>query len=420
MYQTSSSNAPRRDLSTSNRMVDVNAVQTARLYQVWKGSNKFICGGRLIFGPDFRSISFTLFLILVPVLSFCVFVSQSLVNKLPHRIGYILQAVTILFTTYIIILLFVTSGRDPGIIPRNSRPPEPDEEVDTSSLSTDWAGSQSGISLPPTKSVTVNGIVVRVKYCQTCMLYRPPRCSHCSICNNCVERFDHHCPWVGQCIGRRNYRHFFMFVSSTTLLCIYIFSCCCVSIRLIMKAENSSFWEAFAESPCSGILIIYTFTVSWFVGGLTAFHIYLILTNQTTYENFRYRYERKMNPYNLGFAHNFKEIFCSKIPDSKNNFRAMVKVELPSSFNTSAYPSRATSPEMPNVSHNIDIEKRQGIEKGEFEDLRRQIRSMGDLERCEPHPLRNNKREHHKSTWEIGPDSHVTNVKFRDEDGIKH
>lgn len=100
------------------------------------------------------------------------------------------------------LLLFLTSSRDPGIIPRNPHPPEPEEETG-SCISTDWIGNQNGASnIPPTKDVIVNGIVVKVKYCQTCMLYRPPRCSHCSICNNCVDRFDHHCPWVGQCIGK--------------------------------------------------------------------------------------------------------------------------------------------------------------------------------------------------------------------------
>ena len=98
----------------------------------------------------------------------------------------------------ILALLLLTSGRDPGIIPRNAHPPEP-EACDGSSEA--GGGQTPQLRLPRMKDVVVNGIVVKIKYCDTCMLYRPPRCSHCSICNNCVERFDHHCPWVGQCIG---------------------------------------------------------------------------------------------------------------------------------------------------------------------------------------------------------------------------
>lgn len=48
---------------------------------------------------------------------------------------------------------------------------------------------------------------------------------------------------------------------------------------------------------------------------------------QTTYENFRYRYDRRANPYNKGVVENFEEIFCTSIPSSKNNFRAKVQRE---------------------------------------------------------------------------------------------
>ncbi|PSS12078.1 Protein like [Actinidia chinensis var. chinensis] len=89
------------------------------------------------------------------------------------------------------------------------------------------------------------------------------------------------------------------------------------------------------KSPVSGILILYTFIASWFVGGLIAFHLYLIFTNQTTYENFRCRYDGKRNPYNVGCARNFREVFFSKIPTSKNNFRAKVKGDSSSIFGAS-------------------------------------------------------------------------------------
>ncbi|CAL0332774.1 unnamed protein product [Lupinus luteus] len=142
--------------------------------------------------------------------------------------------------------LLLTSGRDPGIIPRNSKPPEFEEAFDVTP-SMEWInGTAPDLKIPRIKDVFVNGHIVKVKFCDTCLLYRPPRTSHCSICNNCVQKFDHHCPWVGQCIGL------------------------------------------------------------------------------TTYENFRYQYDKKRNPYNMGTVQNFGETFCSSIPVSKNNFRSFV------------------------------------------------------------------------------------------------
>ncbi|XP_051124152.1 protein S-acyltransferase 8-like [Andrographis paniculata] len=299
-----------------------------RVHEVWKGNNIFFLGGRLIFGPDARSLLLTLLLITVPVAIFCVFVARHLRHEFPsYNAGYAIMIVAVIFTVHVLVLLLLTSARDPGIVPRNSHPPE--EEFRYESAASMEAGGRQTPSLQfaRTKEVIVNGLPVRVKYCDTCMLYRPPRCSHCSVCNNCVERFDHHCPWVGQCIGLRNYRYFFCFVFSATLLCIYVFAISAFYIKFLMDDHDGTVWRAMKESPASVILMAYCFIALWFVGGLTGFHLYLISTNQTTYENFRYRADNRLNVYDRGCFNNFLEVFCTKVKDSRNNFRALVQEE---------------------------------------------------------------------------------------------
>lgn len=49
-----------------------------------------------------------------------------------------------------------------------------------------------------------------------------------------------------------------------------------------------------------------------------------IILEQTTYENFRYRYDRKENPYSRGMMNNIKETLFSKTIPSMVNFREWV------------------------------------------------------------------------------------------------
>ncbi|VWU51896.1 palmitoyltransferase, putative, partial [Hepatocystis sp. ex Piliocolobus tephrosceles] len=179
---------------------------------------------------------------------------------------------------------------------------------------------------PKQKEILINGNFYKLKYCYTCNIYRGIRTVHCSICDNCVENFDHHCPWVGNCIGARNYRYFVYFVFNLYVLIsitlgasIYKLTICISSLSNQGYNKEKIFIHIWTMAADSVFLIIYTVLTLWFVIGLLCYHIYTIITNQTTYEQIKSFYQND-NPFNIGVINNVKEFLFSKTRKSYINF----------------------------------------------------------------------------------------------------
>lgn len=88
-----------------------------------------------------------------------------------------------------------------------------------------------------------------VRYCNRCVLVKPDRAHHCSICSRCVLKMDHHCPWVNNCVCFFNYKFFMLFLGYALVYCIFIMATCLPYFIKFWKVYSSSFSCVYSPWP---------------------------------------------------------------------------------------------------------------------------------------------------------------------------
>jgi hypothetical protein len=145
------------------------------------------------------------------------------------------------------IFLFLSAGINPGFVDETETPESRREKAklfvngqydefrdvkDVESQRDTVDGSDKYESVEMQTSVEIEGkkeaVVKAIEYiakielpkkrfCEYCSLEQPYRAKHCRECERCVRKYDHHCFWIGGCVGELNHRKFYLFLLFQTI-----------------------------------------------------------------------------------------------------------------------------------------------------------------------------------------------------------
>lgn len=326
-----------RDLNSGKMLPTVQRRRiTITEWQSYKTTTHIFHG---VFIPSQVAITaVTALLVLGCSLAFCILTAL--------KIHFVVVIATVVFMCYVLYMLSLTAFTEPGFLPRNKRNPVMlvidkaknyanenrlkvnvafkekihwrDRKSEAKIINCSFTSSRWGVVFNSSEQFQVSEVTpsspaekqgVReeytlvsiqvgekkfpltplqdrgLRYCWTCKIARPERSKHCSSCNACCQKFDHHCPWTGTCIGLRNYTYFVRFVSSLFALIAWV---------LVWTLSNmSGMLGTGAESP--GLLFFGAFLAACVicVGGLGCYHFHLIWQDRTTAESRRGVYRRE-------------------------------------------------------------------------------------------------------------------------------
>ncbi|KAM3962993.1 putative palmitoyltransferase ZDHHC11B [Aphomia sociella] len=188
---------------------------------------------------------------------------------------------------------------------------------------------------------SVHAHVIENGRCHLCNIYTSTKkTKHCSICNKCVDHFDHHCKWLNNCIGSRNYTSFAASVVTALLISVITSALCLTDIVLFIlypqqlssAAQNFINCTVVIDTPyytkyCRQSIIFLVFLIIFCVSAfavacallhLCCFHIYIAILGVSTYE-----YIMKSGPLDTHDRCNCRRmIFLNKFDKSKNKQRS--------------------------------------------------------------------------------------------------
>ncbi|SCU81796.1 LADA_0C01112g1_1 [Lachancea dasiensis] len=228
----------------------------------------FFLGGRLRTVSGTKALSVVVFaIIVVPMVLFSIFEVHK-VWTFGHGHGAL---IVLFYYTWAICFasLLKCATSDPGVLPRNVHVPLAHNDFE---IPQEYYNI---ITLPGTAH---NKRPVEVKYCTTCRIWRPPRASHCSTCEACIITHDHHCVWINNCVGQRNYRYFLTFLSSGVISSVLCIAVCALHLSRVSRTR---------DAVPAVFLIVYCVLAVCYPLLLLIFHFFVTSTQQTTREYLR-------------------------------------------------------------------------------------------------------------------------------------
>jgi palmitoyltransferase len=275
---------------------------------------------------------------------------RDLIENTRRQLWYTAMYLLLFFTT--LAQYFFTSGSSPGYVldamralkerealfknsiqPASSKNESVVVTVDRNQLGRNLIGNNVSSWTKMVMDMYPPASSPRTYTCSYCQVVQPPRSKHCHDCDRCVLQFDHHCVWLGTCIGQNNHCRFWWYICEETALCIW------TGILYIsyLKANITNAWWI---DVIVIVLLIVLFMSLIFLLLLLLFHTYLFMTNQTTYELVR----RRRIPYLRGIperVHPFSKGVCRNVFDfcfARNNIYAMEKLPTPQQIEEKSKP----------------------------------------------------------------------------------
>lgn len=219
------------------------------------------------------------------------FLQDTDLRRCEERGDLLLPVLFFLLVVLSVLLYFAVSLMDPGFVLKDAAQASPEEAEQM---------------IPDSSSMP------RLRRCGYCFLLQPMRARHCASCGHCVRRFDHHCPWISNCVGERNHRVFVLYLGVQLLTLLWATHIALSGFSPVASWEH---WFRLHVFLLGALSVVGVFSLVVLI--LLGCHLYLASVNCTTWEfmsRHRVPYLKNVadeeNPFDRGVLCNLWTFFC--------------------------------------------------------------------------------------------------------------